>query len=219
MLKKILLGTSIMLLVTANCFAAAISKNASVAVMDFGTRPGATPAEVNLNNAEYTSSAYIVNGLVNKHCFNVIDKDMVMQQLKAENIKTTGLIDPDSAKRIGQLLHTRYIVYGNVTNVSLSDVSTKVESVFGPGAGVTVCTVKAHIIARVMDVETGDIVMAVKGEGKSKSSYVKAQAGNIFTGVKTLTIGNTNVTMDSVHNAIAKAADDVAGRMAATYAK
>lgn len=217
MLKKIFLATSMMLAITVNCFALAVSKDANVAVMDFGTRPGATPAEVNLNNAEYTSSTYIVNGLINKHCFNVMDKDMVMQQLQAEHIKTTGLIDPDSAKRIGQLLHTRYIVYGNVANVSVSDVSTQVLSGFGTGAGLTVCTVKAHIIARVMDVETGDIVMAVKGEGKSKSSYVKAQVGNVFTGVKTLMIGNANVTMDSVHNAIAKAADDVAGKMAANY--
>ena len=68
-----------------------------------------------------------------------------------------------------------------------------------------------------MDIETGDIIMAVKGEGKSKSSYVKAQTRNIFTGVKTLKIGNMTVTMDSVHNAIAKAADDVTGKMVANY--
>lgn len=216
MLKKTFLSTVMMLALTANCFAA-VSKDATVAVMDFGTRPGATPAEININNAEYTSSTYIVNGLVNKHCFKVIDKDMVMQQLKAEHLKTTGLIDPDSAKRIGQILHTRYIVYGNVANVSISDTGTKILPGFGTGVGVNVCTVKAHIIARVMDVETGDIIMAVKGEGKSKSSYVKAQAGNIFTGVKTLKIGNMTVTMDSVHNAIAKAADDVTGKMAANY--
>lgn len=217
MFKKILLATTMALAVTANCFAAAISKDATVAVMDFGTRPGATPAEINLQNAEYTSSAYIVNGLINKHCFTIMDKDMVMQQLKAEHLQTTGLIDPDSAKRIGQLLHTRYIVYGNVTNVSVSDTGTKVLGGFGTGIGINVCTVKAHILARVMDVETGDIVMAVKGEGKSKSSFVKAQTGNMFTGVQTLKIGTATVTMDSVNNAIARAADDIAGRMAANY--
>lgn len=214
MLKKFLLGIGLAMLWSSHCFAVAIAKDANVAVMDFGTRPGATPSEININNAEYASSEYIINGLVNKHCFNIMDKDMVMQQLKAEHLTTVGLIDPDTAKRIGDLLHTRYIIYGNVTNVSISDTGTQIMTNIG---GVNVCTVKAHMIARVMDVETGDILMAVKGDGKSKSSFVRLHAGNGLTGVKVLKIGTVTVTMDSVHNAIAKAAEDVATRMAANY--
>lgn len=215
MLKKFLLGIGLAMLWSSHCFAVAIAKDANVAVMDFGTRPGATPSEININNAEYASSEYIINGLVNKHCFNIMDKDMVMQQLKAGHLTTVGLIDPDTAKRIGDLLHTRYIIYGNVTNVSISDTGTQILT--NIGGGVNVCTVKAHVIARVMDVETGDILMAVKGDGKSKSSFVKLHAGNGLTGVKVLKIGTVTVTMDSVHNAIAKAAEDVATRMAANY--
>lgn len=215
MLKKFLLGIGLAMLWSSHCFAAAIAKDANVAVMDFGTRPGATPSEININNAEYASSEYIIKGLVNKHCFNIMDKDMVMQQLKAEHLTTVGLIDPDTAKRIGDLLHTRYIIYGNVTNVSISDTGTQIMT--NIGGGVNVCTVKAHMIARVMDVETGDILMAVKGDGKSKSSFVRLHAGNGLTGVKVLKIGTVTVTMDSVHNAIAKAAEDVATRMAANY--
>ena len=215
MLKRLILALFFAVLLSSQCFAAAIAKDANVAVMDFGTSPGATPSEININNAEYASSEYIINGLMNKHCFNIMDKDMVMQQLKAENLTTVGLIDPDTAKRIGDLLHTRYIIYGNVTNVSISDTGTQIMT--NIGGGVNICTVKAHMIARVMDVETGDILMAVKGDGKSKSSFVRLHAGNGLTGVKVLKIGTVTVTMDSVHNAIAKAAEDVATRMAANY--
>lgn len=214
MLKKIFLGFGLAMLWSSHCFAAAIAKDANVAVMDFGTRPGATTSEISINNAEYTSSEYIINGLVNKHCFNIMDKDMVMHRLQEKQLKTVGLIDPDTAKKIGSLLNTRYIIYGNVTNVSVSDTGTQILTNIG---GVNVCTVKAHVIARVMDVETGDILMAVKGDGKSKSSFVKLHAGNGLTGVKVLKIGTVNVTMDSVHNAIAKAAEDIAGKMAANY--
>lgn len=215
MLKRLILAVFFAVLYSSQCFAVPIAKDANVAVMDFGTRPGATPSEININNAEYASSEYIINGLMNKHCFNIMDKDMVMQQLKAEHLTTVGLIDPDTAKRIGDLLHTRYIIYGNVTNVSISDTGTQIMT--NIGGGVNICTVKAHMIARVMDVETGDILMAVKGDGKSKSSFVRLHAGNGFTGVKVLKIGTVTVTMDSVHNAIAKAAEDVATRMAANY--
>ena len=215
MLKKFFLGFGLAMLWSSHCFAAAIAKDANVAVMDFGTRPGATTSEISINNAEYTSSEYIINGLVNKHCFNIMDKDMVMHRLQEKQLKTVGLIDPDTAKRIGDLLHTRYIIYGNVTNVSISDTGTQIMT--NIGGGVNICTVKAHMIVRVMDVETGDILMAVKGDGKSKSSFVKLHAGNGLTGVKVLKIGTVNVTMDSVHNAIAKAAEDIAGKMAANY--
>lgn len=215
MLKKFFLGFGLAMLWSSHCFAAAIAKDANVAVMDFGTRPGATTSEISINNAEYTSSEYIIIGLVNKHCFNIMDKDMVMHRLQEKQLKTVGLIDPDTAKRIGDLLHTRYIIYGNVTNVSISDTGTQIMT--NIGGGVNICTVKAHMIARVMDVETGDILMAVKGDGKSKSSFVKLHAGNGLTGVKVLKIGTVNVTMDSVHNAIAKAAEDIAGKMAANY--
>lgn len=169
MLKKFFLGFGLAMLWSSHCFAAAIAKDANVAVMDFGTRPGATTSEISINNAEYTSSEYIINGLVNKHCFNIMDKDMVMHRLQEKQLKTVGLIDPDTAKRIGDLLHTRYIIYGNVTNVSISDTGTQIMT--NIGGGVNICTVKAHMIARVMDVETGDILMAVKGDGKSKSSF------------------------------------------------
>ena len=56
-----------------------------------------------------------------------------------------GLIDPDGAKKIGEVLNVHYLVYGNVTDVSIA-----VEK-----ALVNVTTVKAHIVLRIMDVDTG----------------------------------------------------------------
>lgn len=99
MLKRLILALFFAVLFSSQCFAAAIAKDANVAVMDFGTRPGATPSEININNAEYASSEYIINGLVNKHCFNIMDKDMVMHRLQEKQLKTVGLIDPDTAKK------------------------------------------------------------------------------------------------------------------------
>jgi len=137
-----------------------------------------------------------------------MDKDLVMNKLKAEKLKTVGIIDPDTAKKIGNILGVRYIVYGSVANVSLSDVGTQIL-----GSGVTVCTVKARIIARIMDVETGEILMVTRGEGKSKSSYTKVQIGTSMIESPAIVIGTVKVTMDSVHNAIQKAAYDVVDKM------
>ena len=213
---KILIGTLISLMLFAqSVFAAALPpKDTAVAVMDFGTRPGATTSEINIHNAEYTSSEYVINQLVKRQYFVVKDKDLVMNKLKAERLKTTGLIDPDTARRIGQMLGVRYIIYGNVVNVSVSDTGTEI--MYNIGGGVNVCTVKAHIIGRMMDVETGDILMAVRGDGKSKSSFVKLRAGNDLINTHVITIGTKKVTMDSVHNAIQKGAELMVDNMIST---
>ncbi len=211
---KTIVGVIVLLMLIAqSAWAALPSKDEAVAVMDFGTRPGATTSEINIHNAEYTSSEYVINQLVKRQCFVVKDKDMVMHKLKAENLKTTGLIDPDTARRIGQMLGVRYIIYGNVVNVSVSDTGTEI--MYNIGGGVNVCTVKAHILGRLMDVETGDILMAVRGDGKSKSSFVKLRAGNDLINAHVITIGTKKVTMDSVHNAIQKGAEQMVDNMVA----
>ena len=181
-----------------------------MAVMDFGARPDASPAEIKAYKTGEASSEYFIAALLGKG-FIVQDKDISMMQLTEEGVTTTGIIDPDSAARIGEKLGVRYILYGNVANVSLSDTGGGLN--FSPGVlGVDICTVKAHIVARVMDVQTGDIVMMVKGDGSSKSSYVKAGA-KILNKEQIVTIGTKKVTMDSVHNAIQKASVDVVNKM------
>ena len=176
----------------SSAFAATIEQGAKVAVMDFGTHPYAVTIDINILNAGKAAHEYILQRL-----FESQKMDIMAAQLAAENLNTTGLIYHDTAQKIGKILGVDYIIYGNVNDVTLSEIGTQV----GIG-GVNVCTVKAHIIARIMNVETGEIISMAKGEGKSKSSFVKVQGGEVLT----VEVGNTKVTQDSVHNAIQQAA-------------
>ena len=200
-----------LLFLAQSAWAALPEKTDAVAVMDFGTRPGATTSEISIQNAEYTSSEYVINRLVDRGYFTVKEKELVMDHLKSNNLKTTGLIDPDTARYIGNLLGVRYLIYGNVANVSVSETGTQIMT--NIGGGINICTVQAHMVGRMMDVETGDILMAVRGDGKSKSSYVNLQAGNSLATVHTVKIGTAKVTQDSVHNAIKKAAENMVDNM------
>lgn len=176
--------------------ACAIEKNSSVAVMDFGTHPGAVPIDINVLNAGLAAGEYVSLRLIETQKLDVMDRTMIAETIAEENLNTVGLIDPATARRLGELLNVRYIIYGNVNDVTLSDVGTSILS-----SGVTVCTVKSHLIMRMIDVETGRIVCASKGEGKSKSSFVRVSGGPILT----VEVGHTKVTQDSVHNAIREA--------------
>lgn len=169
----------------------------AVAVMDFGKHVGAATTDITLDNTEKTSSDYIIEALVESGRYDVVDKDLLAEKLAKEGLNITGLIDPDTAKRIGEILGVRYIIYGNLNDVTGSSTGLDIYYVGG-----NVHTVKAHIIARMMDVTTGDIVMAAKGEGKSKSSIGKVGKENIGF----ITIGTARISQVSVHNSIKKAA-------------
>ena len=199
MIKKFFLTLALCMSTSMSAYAGLIEDNAVVAVMDFGTHPGAASSDVALANAEGTTSEYVITKLINDGRMIVVDKENVRNILIANNIKTAGLIDPDSARVIGELLRCRYLIYGNVNDVSASETGT---NVLGPiGGGVNIHTVKSHVIARIMDVASGNIIMAAKGEGVSKSSLT--EINTLKAGIK---VGAVTVTQESVHNALQKAA-------------
>jgi curli biogenesis system outer membrane secretion channel CsgG len=178
---------------------AQIVENSKIAIMDLGTHEGAVPFDINIFNAGKASSEYLVQRLFEVGKFNVMDRFLVESQIKASNLNTTGIIDPATAKKIGDILGADYLVYGNVNDVTLSETGC---STAGVGLDISTVTVKAHIIVRVMEIKTGKIIGAAKGEGKSKGSFLRIKGGPIVT----IEIGRTKVTQDSVHNSLQKAA-------------
>ena len=177
--------------------AAELMDKPTVAVMDFGRHVGATTDDIVFENTDKTSSDYIIEALVESGKYDVVDKDLLAEKLMQENLNTKGIIDPDTARRIGEVLGVRYIIYGNVNDVTGSSTGVQIYD-----NGADVYTVKAHIIARMMDVTTGDIVMAAKGEGKSKSSLAKVGTDSLGY----ITVGTARISQVSVHNSIKKAA-------------
>ena len=171
-----------------------IEPDARVAVMDFGTHEGTSDPDIDLVNAEHTTSEYVIARLNECTKFVVIDKDFAAHIFSEENLNTIGLIDPLTARRIGEILNVRYIIYGNVISVGLAEN----DNGFGD-ININSKEVKAGLSVRIMDVETGRILMAVKGEGKSKIASV-GLVEDFFL------IGNVKVGQTSVHNALQKAA-------------
>lgn len=162
-----------------------ILEDSKIAIMDLGTHEGAVPFEINIFNAGKASSEYLIQRLFEVGKFNIMDRTLVESQIKASHLNTTGLIDPDTAKEIGDIL----------------------------GVDISTVTVKAHLIVRVMDIKTGKIIGASKGEGTSKGSFVRVKGGSVAT----IEIGRTKVTQDSVHNALQKAAFQTVDKLVSQF--
>lgn len=173
----------------------------TVIVTELGDHPGAAPLEVNPFNTGKVATEFVINALVDSEHFAVHESSAEQEKAAKEGCDVVGLVDSKSAKRLGELTNVRYLIYGNLTDVSVSEEGTETGTIIG---GITVGTTKANIVIRMMDMSTGEIIMAAKGTGKSKSSLVNIRvdkASDVFIGTK-------RVTQDSVTSAIRKAAEN-----------
>ena len=119
MMKKIFLAWIIFFCLSASCEGAILEKGETVAVMDFGLLKGTMEENLLLDNTIIAD--YFIERLVEIKYFNVIDREQFEEKLQAQNLKAVGLIDADNAKKIGEILGVRYLIYGNVTDVSLDE--------------------------------------------------------------------------------------------------
>ncbi len=176
--------------------AAPVSKNAQVAVMDLGIHSGACSSSIANSDYGAIGTEYIISHLVDRKIYIVMDKEFVRDRIREQGLNMTGLIDPDTAVKLGKNLHTQYLLYGNVNDITVSDTGTSVGG--NISGGMQVNTVKAHIILRMLDVKTGCIVAAAKGEGRSRST--KTEVGSDKLGM--VSIGVRQVPQVSVLNAL-----------------
>ena len=193
---KVFLAATFFFLMTFNSATAKFQEMPTVAVMDFGKLSDAADG-IRTDNVGLTVSEYIIEALIESGKFEVASREQIKEILAENDLEIAGIIPPSKARQIGKILGVRYIIYGNVNDVNSDTFTLEIIS-----NGADVHTVKALIIARMMDVETGDIVTAARGEGKSKSSRVKVSAMNVGY----ISIGSAKVSEVSVHNAIKKAA-------------
>ena len=180
----------------------------SIAVMDFALPQGISSADL-VSDGSYTGVGdFIIKDLLLDERFYLVDKALYLEQLMNENVTTVGIIDQESAKKIGRIMNVRYIIYGNVTELG-NDTNENGIS----GVGLDLHNVKAKVTLRMLDVQTGDILIAVSGEGKSESSNVKVKANEAYG----LQIGTSRVSSISAYNAIQKAAANVVGKFRKKY--
>ena len=177
--------------------AAKITEHSKVIVMNFGTLNNSKISGLNLVDIERPLYDYIVTCVSDDKRLDVIE--LPEELLQSEGINTIGLISPKDAKQIGEMLNVPYIIYGKLLNVTADETDFKILE-----NGLTVNSVRAPVIIRMVDTNSGVVIGAVTGEGRSRSSLVKAGVSDIVTA----TIGTKTVTQDSVIQALKKAVDE-----------
>lgn len=125
----------------------------------------------------------MINRLVSDGTYRVVDRQMLDQILKEQNLSVSDRADPNTAIKIGKLLACDAMVVGTITQFGFESKSVSVGSVpsiatgYIPyvgglgsafsGLGSKKSKVKVSISARIIDTATGEILGVAEGQGVS----------------------------------------------------
>jgi len=141
---------------------------------------------------------YVDMALADSGKFQVIERspEGLRNMLDEYYLTNTGLLDTEHAAQAGKMLGAEYLVLGSVNGVTTRRSQTTIV-----GAGTKRAMVTAEIALRVVDAETGEIVLASIGRSRQQSTLTKAPLGLIR-------IGTDDVDKQQVLDALEGAADD-----------
>lgn len=118
--------------------------------------------------------------LTNSKSIAVIERDQLEAIASEHRLSVSGLVDADSAVRIGKIAGCQYMLLGAVTNLAKKGTQTNLWL-----WGQTNQEATATIDVRVVDVETTEVILSLSETGKS------SQSGSTFN-----FYGMTNETVD-----------------------
>ena len=176
-----------------------------VAVMEFGTFQDIDINDLKATDSEKSLYTMIIKQLIKSKAFTVIDQRYEKSLLDEAGINSDDELDPDIAKKLGEILDVPYIICGTVRNIAPIESECTVLT-----GGMKLYSVRARVSLIMLDVKTGKYVKGAIGNGTSSSSHVK-----VGSDIHTLNIGTTKVAQSSVTNALLKASEDAVEKLAA----
>ena len=192
-MKKFLITTLALMIfaLTATC-------SAQSGAMRLGILPvfkaAAVSADLTLDDTEI-ATGIIYAGMVNCPDFEILSRTDVDKVVQEHELAAMGLIDTSTAPAFGRMLGAEYLLITNITGLSSRK---KVANVVGTGSKNYIVT--ARMAARIVEVESGRVVLAATSSATSGNRMTKIAGGLIR-------IGTDNVDQGLADEALEKAAE------------
>lgn len=209
-----------------------IPDGATIAVMGI-TNKSIPDSDLPLEDASIVAD-FLVEDLLDDGRFNVLDREYTADILAEQARGNVGIMEPGSAAAIGKLIGTKYFLYGSIVGLSTKESEVAYDNSMVGGVGNQQHKVRADVTVRIIDVETGRIVLAGHGRGSSTSTHTEFTLNHThrskphytttydeYTGEEVteeevtetgithmVTIGTTKVSLEQAENALYKAAED-----------
>ncbi|HEY1924762.1 MAG TPA: CsgG/HfaB family protein [Candidatus Acidoferrum sp.] len=173
-------------------------------------------------------SSMLIEKLVKDGQYSVIERAALDKLLAEQNFSNSDRANPTSAAKIGQLLGVDTIIIGTITQFGRDDKHTNIGgggfgSKYGLG-GIGTKNSKAVVAvsARMVNVNTGEIISAVTGNGESSrggTSLLGAGGGASGGGGGAVDMGSSNFGNTILGEATRKAVDDMGTQLDASATK
>jgi curli biogenesis system outer membrane secretion channel CsgG len=164
----------------------------------------------------------LVDRLVNDGTYSVIERKALDKLIAEQNFSNSNRADPSSAAKIGKLLGVNAIIIGSITQFGRDDKNTKIGAGgFGLGrfgvGGVGRKESKAvvQITARMVNVDTGEILASAPGSGESerKGTSLLGEGGGSAGGGAGYDMTSSNFASTILGEATNKAVTEVAMKL------
>src|SRR5579871_992537 len=173
-------------------------------------------------------SSMLIEKLVKDGQYSVIERAALDKLLAEQNFSNSDRANPATAAKIGQLLGVDTIIIGTITQFGRDDKHTNIGgggfgSKYGLG-GIGTKNSKAVVAvsARMVNVNTGEIISAVTGNGESSrggTSLIGAGGGYGGGGGGAVDMGSSNFGNTILGEATHKAVDDMGTQLDASATK
>ena len=139
-----------------------------VAVMNFGNKAVMSQG---LRDTDFSAaSEYAIYQLSACGWFDLVDYEQLSTIAKMHSVNMSGLVDPATAVAVGKFAGAQFMVVGNLTGLTTKENTVGYQHGNKGGLGVDEHVVTANVSMRIVDIETGRIVVAGLGKGSSTST-------------------------------------------------
>lgn len=141
---------------------------------------------------------YVYTDLQDSGRFKLLDRTRPRALVDEYAHDMSGLVDEDTAPAIGNQYGAQYLLMGSIIGVTTRRSETTVV-----GAGTKRAQVTATVSLRLVDTETGEVVLAATGRSRKNNTLVKAPLGLIRIGTEQVDKEQVNEALeDAIHDAV-----------------
>lgn len=141
---------------------------------------------------------YVYTDLQDSGRFKLLDRTRQRALVDEYAHDMSGLVDEDTAPVIGNQYGAQYLLMGSIIGVTTRRSETTVV-----GAGTKRAQVTATVSLRLVDTETGEVVLAATGRSRKNNTLVKAPLGLIRIGTEQVDKEQVNEALeDAIHDAV-----------------
>lgn len=193
-LARILPLLLLVLCFSTTCLAASLKSHPVVGIVPFHDNGLISKDFSREEMKDVVDFAYIAMSETNR--FELVERTRQRAILDEYSYDMSGLVDQGTCAEIGGQLGAQYLLLGSINGLTTRHSETTVV-----GAGTKRAQVTATVSLRLVDVETGRVVLAAMGRSKKNNTLIKAPLGLIR-------IGTDEVDKEQALEALQSAIDD-----------